>query len=325
VDFELSDEQQMLREISRSMLTTACPATLVRSVAEQEADLDEKLWHKAIELGWTSLLVSEDAGGAGQGMAELCLVAEEIGRAAAPGPFVESALAAAAAEQGGADPAVVEGLAEGSLKATVADADAPGIVHAAGSVDWILAIGDDVRLLPTPATQRRVTIDQSRGWYAAALDGGTALDLDPAWWRAAAAVATAADALGVGEQLLAMTVAYTAVREQFNRPLGSFQAVKHKAAEMLITLKGVRAATYRAAMCLDARADDALLWSSVAKAHASEGIAGLAGTALQLHGGIGFTWEHDLHLFLRRAKVDEAIWGSTRAHHERVAELVSAY
>ena len=323
MDFELSDEHQMLREVSRSMLTATCPPSLVRSVADAGADLDEKLWRKGADLGWMSLVVGEEAGGAGQGLVELCIVAEEIGRSAAPGPFIESALVAAAAEQGGADAAVVEGLADGSLNGTIADANTPGIVHAAASANWVLAIGDDVRLIETPPTSRRTTIDQSRGWHSADLAGGHALDLDPAWWRAASAVTTAADALGVGEQLLGMTVAYTSVREQFGRSIGSFQAVKHKAAEMLITLKGVRAATYRAAMCLDERTDDAQLWASVAKAHASEGVAGVAGTALQLHGGIGFTWEHDLHLYLRRAKVDEAIWGNTGSHQARVAELVA--
>ncbi|MBX6391565.1 MAG: acyl-CoA dehydrogenase family protein, partial [Frankia sp.] len=295
-------------------------------LADAGADLDDKLWERAVELGWPSLAVPEPAGGAGQGLVELCLVAEEVGRAAAPGPFVESALAAAATATGGAPDDVVEGLAEGTLRATVADADAPGVVHAAGSVDHMLVLGSaGVRLLPPAAARRRVTMDITRGWYSVSVEGeGVPLDLDPAWWRAAMAVLTAADALGVGERLLAMTVAYTSVREQFGRPIGSFQAVKHQCAEMLITLKGVRAATYRAAMALDARQPDAPLWASVAKAHASEGISRLAGTALQLHGGIGFTWEHDLHLYLRRAKADEAVWGNAAWHHRRVAACLAA-
>lgn len=324
MDFESTAEQQLLQEVSRSMLTAHCPPALVRSVAGAQADLDDKLWQRSIELGWHSLAVAEDAGGAGQGIVELALVAEEVGRAVAPGPFVENALVAAAVTAGGAPEAVAGALADGRTRATVVDAAAPGLVHAAGSVEWLLVLGDDVRLVPTGSATRRTTIDQSRGWYSVPgpFDGHL-LDLDPAWWRHAITVLTAADALGVGEQLLRATVAYTAVREQFGRPIGSFQAVKHKAAEMLMTVKGVRAACYRAAMALDARHDDAELWTSVAKAHASEGISELAGTALQLHGGIGFTWEHDLHLFLRRAKVDEAVWGNAPRHHERVAELLS--
>src|SRR5215216_913711 len=116
MDFELSEEQLLL-EVSRSMLGTACPPQLVRSTIEAARDTDEKLWQRGSELGWTSLVVPEDAGGAGQGLVELCLVAEEIGRSVAPGPFVETALAAAAAAEGGAPADLVEALAEGSTRA----------------------------------------------------------------------------------------------------------------------------------------------------------------------------------------------------------------
>ncbi|CAN5546730.1 hypothetical protein BH11ACT8_BH11ACT8_08680 [soil metagenome] len=133
---------------------------------------------------------------------------------------------------------------------------------------------------------------------------------------------TAADLLGVGEWLLAATVDYAGVREQFGRPIGSFQVVKHKAADMLAALKGVRAATYYAAMALDARTDDATRAASVAKAFASEQVPLVAGQALQAHGGIGFTWEHDLHLYLRRATVDAVLFGDAGFHHDRVATLL---
>src|SRR5690606_2833954 len=122
VDFELTEEQRLLREFSRGMLTANCPPALVRAVAEAGADSDDTLWQKAIELGWPSLAVEEDAGGAGQGLVELCLIAEEVGRAAAPGPFTESALVAAAAAGGGAPEDVVAGLLEGKQKGTVVDA-----------------------------------------------------------------------------------------------------------------------------------------------------------------------------------------------------------
>lgn len=326
MDFELNEEQQMLREVSRSMLSTACTPQLIRTLADAARDVDDKLWQRGCELGWSSLIVPEELGGAGQGLVELCLVAEEIGRAAAPGPYVETALVAAAAAAGGAPSAVVDQLADGSLRATVVDT--PDLVHAAGASDLALVLDGEPRLVRLASTRRHTTIDQTRGWYSVDLDEVTEtipLAIDGDRWRAAMTVLTAADALGTGEQLLAMTVAYTTVREQFGRPIGSFQAVKHKAAEMLITLKGVRAAVYRAAMALDAHADDAALWASVAKATASDGIAQVAGDALQLHGGIGFTWEHDLHLFLRRAKVDQAVWGNASAHYEKVGALVSTH
>jgi len=118
-----------------------------------------------------------------------------------------------------------------------------------------------------------------------------------------------------------MTVSYVKVREQFGRPLGSFQSVKHKVADMLMTLKAARAATYYAAMALDAGAASATAAASAAKAFTGEGVATLAGEALQAHGGIGFTWEHDLHLYLRRAKVDEMLSGSAAEHYERLVSL----
>src|ERR1700744_4638791 len=136
MDFELTEEQQMLREVSRSMLSTSSPPQLVRSVADAAGDLDEKLWQRGGELGWMSLIVPEEAGGAGQGLVELCLVAEEVGRGAAPGPSLETALAAAAAAAGGAPAVLVDELSEGTRRATIVDS--PELVHAAGACDLAL-------------------------------------------------------------------------------------------------------------------------------------------------------------------------------------------
>jgi alkylation response protein AidB-like acyl-CoA dehydrogenase len=329
MDFELSEEQAMLREVSQSMLATHCTPELVRSVIESGRDLDEKLWARGAELGWTLLAVPEEQEGAGMGLVELCLVAEEIGRVAAPGPFLDTALVAAAAARGGAPDDVVAGLVEGSLKGAVVQGSSSGWVQAAGSVDWLMLVSaTSVSLVEasTASPRRRSSLDQTRSWYAVDLDTGPAgheLAIDPQWALDAAAVLVSADLLGVGERLMTMTVDYAKVREQFGRPIGSFQAVKHKAADMLRQLKGVRAATYYAAMALDAELPDASQAASVAKAFASEQVPALAGEALQTHGGIGFTWEHDLHLYLRRAKVDETLYGDAGFHHDRVADLLA--
>ncbi len=176
----------------------------------------------------------------------------------------------------------------------------------------------------------RRTLDETRRWYDVVLDavGVRAADVLAAdeaeiqWLTDAAAVLSAADSLGVGERLLDMTAGYVKVREQFGRPLGSFQSVKHKVADMLTTLKGARAATYYAAMALDAGVAGATAAASVAKAFTTEGVAALAGEALQTHGGIGFTWEHDLHLYLRRAKVNEMLYGAPAEHYERLVTLM---
>jgi alkylation response protein AidB-like acyl-CoA dehydrogenase len=351
VDFELTEEQAALREVSRSMLAVSCPPQLVRSLASAGQDVDDKLWQRGAELGWIGIAVPEEHDGAGQGLVELCLVAEEIGRAAAPGAFVDSALTAVVLARQG-KPELVPALAAGGLKASWAhhgsvagsyDADELVLsgrataVQAAAAADWLLvtAASDKGRRLvlverTRASVEPRRTLDETRRWYDVALDGlrvraadvVSADEAEIGWLTDAAAVLTAADSLGVGERLLEMTVGYVKVREQFGRPLGSFQSVKHKVADMLTTLKGARAATYYAAMALDAGVAEATAGSSAAKAFTADGVAALAGEALQAHGGIGFTWEHDLHRYLRRAKVNEMLYGAAAEHYERLVALM---
>jgi alkylation response protein AidB-like acyl-CoA dehydrogenase len=352
VDFELTEEQAALREVSRSLLAASCPPQLVRSLAAAGQDVDEKLWQRGAELGWTGLAVPEELDGAGQGVVELSLVAEELGRAAAPGPFLDSALTALALARAGRRAELIGPLAAGKVKASLAhhgavlgsrDGDELVLsgrataVQAAASADWLLvtvAVDQGGRRLALVRRERarvepRRTLDETRRWYDVVLDGVrvpgadvvTSDEAEVGWVADAGAVLTAADSLGVGERLLEMTVGYVKVREQFGRPIGSFQSVKHKVADMLTTLKGSRAATYYAAMALDAGVADAAAASSVAKAFTGEGIAALAGEALQTHGGIGFTWEHDLHLYLRRAKVNEVLYGAAAEHYERLVAL----
>jgi len=350
VDFELTEEQAALREVSRSMLAVSCPPQLVRSLASAGKDVDDKLWQRGAELGWIGIAVPEEHDGAGQGLVELCLVAEEIGRAAAPGAFVDSALIALALARQG-KPELVPALAAGDLKASWAhhgsvagSYDADELVLSgratavqAAAADWLLvtAASDKGRRLvlvkrTLASVEPRRTLDETRRWYDVVLDGlrvraadvVSADEAEIGWLTDAAAVLTAADSLGVGERLLEMTVGYVKVREQFGRPLGSFQSVKHKVADMLTTLKGARAATYYAAMALDAGVAEATAGSSAAKAFTADGVAALAGEALQAHGGIGFTWEHDLHLYLRRAKVNEMLYGAAAEHYERLVALM---
>ena len=350
MDFELTEEQAALREVSRAMLAANCPPSLVRSLAAAGRDVDDKLWQRGAELGWAGLAVPEEHDGAGQGLVELCLVAEEIGRAVAPGAFGDSALVALVLARLGR-PELLGALAAGASRPAWPATGRAGrydggdlvlsgratAVQAAAAADWLLvtAATDQGRRLvlverPRAAVEPRRTLDETRRWYDVVLDGVriraadvvAADEADLQWLADAAAVLSAADSLGVGERLLEMTVGYVKVREQFGRPLGSFQSVKHKLADMLTTLKGARAATYYAAMALDAGVAGATAAASVAKAFTAEGVAALAGEALQAHGGIGFTWEHDLHLYLRRAKVNEMLYGAPAEHYERLVALL---
>ena len=133
-----------------------------------------------------------------------------------------------------------------------------------------------------------------------------------------------AELAGIGQQMLDMTVAYVSDRVQFGRPIGSFQAVKHKCADMRIWVQGITAATYYAAMAVDAGTADHGRAVSVAKAYASHAINRVAGEALQLHGGIGFTWEHNLHLYLRRARANSLLYGDSTHHREKLFKYLEA-
>jgi alkylation response protein AidB-like acyl-CoA dehydrogenase len=144
------------------------------------------------------------------------------------------------------------------------------------------------------------------------------------WLSRRAAVAAAAEMLGAARRCLDMSVAYAKVREQFGQPIGSFQAIRHKCAEMLLEVENSHAATYYAAWALDADAPDAGVAASVAKAYVADGARRVCGDAIQVHGGIGFTWEYDLHLYMKRAKALEAMYGDTDHHRELLLRQATA-
>jgi alkylation response protein AidB-like acyl-CoA dehydrogenase len=212
------------------------------------------------------------------------------------------------------------------------------VVQGAGSARWLLvtALLDgapagfvlDTEATPVP-TRRLQTLDITRRFDEVSLDGvvvdqsrllGGPDEAAAQRLLDEAAVLTCADAVGAGTRLLEMTVDYAKVRVQFGRAIGSFQAVKHKCANMRLWLQGSRVATYYAAMCLATDTADASIAAAVAKSFTSEAISRLAGEALQVHGGIGMTWEHDLHLFLRRVKTDEVLYGDPALHRARLCD-----
>lgn len=359
MDFELDEEQQALKEVTRDVLERYAGPAAARRLVDEGAAPAEALRSAGAEVGWLALAVPEDRGGLGCGIVELVTVAEELGRALAHWPFGETALVARAlAGPGRADDAeTLEALSSGSelcafavgepgrgsAPADIAALARPegdalvvsGVktgVESADAVEWlavsaITGEGRGVVLVRSDAEGVAIEpergIDASRPRFRVTLQdapvhtvlaqGGDAdrlLDL--------AALLLSADALGSAEVLLELTVDYVRVREQFGRPIGSFQAVKHAAADMLRRVRGARAAISYAAMAIDAGADDAEVATAVANAYASSELGQLAAQALQLHGGVGFTWEHDLHLYLRRIKADEILYGDGAFHRERV-------
>lgn len=367
MDFELSDEQATLRGISRKLLSDRAPIDVVRAWTERDEDVEPQLWRLAADLGWLGLALPEEHGGAGQGLVELALVAEEIGRALGRGPFLPTAVVGQAITASGSaqlQAEVLPVLAAGSGWATWAFAEprAPwtlaGIhttartdgdvitldgvktaVQDAGGARWLLVTAQHEGV---PASflvdrdsagvsiRRQHVLDLTRAFYEVRLDGVRVpperrLGGGPAEVQRLldyASVLQAAEALGVMERVLELTVGYANVRVQFGRPIGSFQAVKHACADMAMLVHGSRAATYYAAMSADAGAVDADRAACVAASYTSAGAGEVTDAALQLHGGIGFTWEYDLHLYLRRAEVGGVLYGTASVHRDRLCTLL---
>jgi alkylation response protein AidB-like acyl-CoA dehydrogenase len=365
VNFDLTDEQRGLVDVTRELLDRHSSVTASRALIDGAAGYDEQLWRKGVELGWPALAIPEADDGLGQQSIELTLVAIELGRGLASTPFLPTVVVADALTRSTAPSRseLLSALASGAqtaswafaevgrpwstagiqttatrdgsgyvitgAKASVQDADSAATLLVDAMLD-----GRPARfLVPADATgvkiERQHTLDVTRRYCDVVLDGamvdGSALcaegaDAEKSIARSGelAAVLTCAELVGIGERLLDLTVAYVKERVQFGKPVGSFQAVKHKCADMRIWAQSSAAATYFAAMTLDSEHHDSAHAAGVAKAYVSDAVNRLAGEALQLHGGIGFTWEHDLHLFLRRARVGAALYGDADHHREQL-------
>jgi alkylation response protein AidB-like acyl-CoA dehydrogenase len=281
-----------------------------------------------VEQGWLGIELSEEDGGLGLGAVEVAVVVEELGRHAAPVPFVPAVLALGAFAEAG-ERAWVERLLGGDAIACIAwDPSAP--VPYAASADVALVLADDglyaLELTERPPREPAMDLtrelawlsfDRSRARQIGGLDARTRL-FDRG------ATFTSADLLGSASRALELAVEYAKDRVQFGRPIGSFQAVKHRCADMLVDVEGMRSTVYWAAWCIGADDPDASVSASTAKVWCSDASKRVMASALQVHGGIGFTWEHDLHFFLKRAQLDQLAFGDASTHRERLATLLRA-
>jgi alkylation response protein AidB-like acyl-CoA dehydrogenase len=330
MDFTLSDEQQLLRDTARTLLAKECPPSLVRAHIDDPAAADE-LW----------LRVADFVALGGGPLTDLCLFVAETGSVAAPGPFFATAALFApllAAIDHELTPAVLAGETTGTVALAGADGvwaanDEPvkHFVPELDRVDWVAVIeaGPTVRVVPTDELPHRLlaTIDWSRRLFeldSAALPG-TAARLDAATLDEVvrrATVALAAEQVGTARRLFDMALEYAKQRIQFDVPIGSFQAIQHKLANVSLEVERADSAVQYAAMAVDALDDDRRRAAHVAKAAAGTAATHSAKDSIQIHGGIGYTWEHDLHLFLRRAYGSEAWLGPTGWHHDRLADLL---
>jgi alkylation response protein AidB-like acyl-CoA dehydrogenase len=348
VEWNLSPEQDAYQEAFRGWLSDgAAPDVVRRWLDAGDAAAFEKL---VADGGWGGVGLPEDLGGQGGGLVELALTAEELARAAAPSAgWLATVLAAPALAQSGhrdlAELALAGQSAAYLIPAECIPDEAPALSvdetgAISGSVPRVLAGGTAVRFVvpageelwlveasaPEVTRTQRKLLDRSRSVADVVLDRAPSRRLelaDPAevlrQASARAAVLVAADSLGASARMLDLAVAYSKQRHQFGVPIGSFQAVKHAAAMILVGVEAARSAVYFAAASVDAGGPESFLHAAAVKAQVTAEGARAADSALTLHGAIGYTWEYDLQLFYKRARLDEKLLGPPAQWNERIA------
>jgi alkylation response protein AidB-like acyl-CoA dehydrogenase len=327
MNFDFTEDQYEIQRIARDLLAARATPEQVRKAAEAKA-YDDGLWRELVELGWPGIAVAEEHGGQGLGSVELAILCEELGYTVAPSPFLSTVTAAAVIQTAGSDEQKARwlpGLASGEITGALGSAD--GLVPDAEAAAVIVLLEDDgARVLARDEVEVTAveSIDPTRrtARVSAPADAGEALPGDVTAGVDRATIAVAADLVGVSRRALDMTLEYVKERHQFGVPVGAFQAVSHKCAQMLRDTEGSRAATYYAAWAADADESQLAEAASLAKAAASEGARDVTASAIQAHGGIGFTWEADLHWLYKRAQVGSVLLGGSSTHRARLTRLL---
>jgi alkylation response protein AidB-like acyl-CoA dehydrogenase len=357
MQFGLSEIQEILKDNARKFFAGECPMNHVRQLAETGSAYDADLWSKMAAQGFTGIIFPEQYGGQGMSAVDLILLMEEAGRALVPGPFFATvALAATVIDAVATDAQKKEYLApicRGEARSTLAELEAGAgwgtragrkttavdgrltgeklfvpdaavadflVVTAGGGVFAVQRDAPGVSITPMPA------MDLTRSVYAVRFDNAPAEKLGEAsGMERATDVATAAlvaEMVGGMQRILDMTVEYAKTRKQYGKPIGAFQAVQHQCADMYLETESSRSAAYYAAWALDHDPANAATAVSIAKMYASDACRTVGNRGVQVHGGMGFTWENDLHLYYRRAKASETMLGDATFHRERIARLV---
>jgi alkylation response protein AidB-like acyl-CoA dehydrogenase len=331
MNFDFTDDQQAIKRTANELLAARFKPERVRELAES-GGYDDDAWKEMSELGWAGIFVDEQHGGQGLGIVELVILTEELGYALAPVPFLSNAAAGLALQLAGSDeqrerwlPGIASGEARGTV-GLVRDGEAR-LVPDADSAELIVLLSDDGGTL-VEAAQAEVeafdAMDRTRRFARVRAAGGDPLPGDPQPALDRIAAALSAETVGVSQKAMEMAVGYARERKQFGRPIGAYQAVSHRCAQMLLEVESSRSAAYYAGWCADAEPESLPAAASMAKAYSSDAGWRVTTSSLQVHGGIGFTWEHDLHFYLKRAKTNELLYGSPREHRERVASLALA-
>ncbi|HEY4332963.1 MAG TPA: acyl-CoA dehydrogenase family protein [Ilumatobacteraceae bacterium] len=323
MQFSFTTDQHEFAAGLREMLEREFTAARLRELWDAGAGHDARLWERLAEMGVLGMMVPESDGGLGGDFVDTILLLEELGRAAVPGPVLESAVVGALAVRG-TSPAA--GIANGTTLVTAALMGERFVPHA--DVADLVLLADEAGLRAVDIASVTVApvegIDGGR--HLATVTGthgaGTFLAVDRELVADAGALATAAYLLGLSSRMLAIAGDYARDRRQFGQPIGAFQAVKHLMADALLKVEFARPAIYRAAWSFDHDPDNRGRDVSMAKSLASDAAQKAARSALQVHGAIGYTWECDLQLFMKKAWALIPAWGNATFHRRRVAECV---
>jgi len=356
MQFGLSESQEFLKDSARKFFAGECSISEVRRLMETDTAYDTALWSKLTEQGYTGIIFPEEYGGVGLGKIELMLLMEEAGRALLPGPFFSTVALAGSMLDAVGSPAhkkqYLEPICRGEVRSTVAmieenanwdprsfEMSATGgkltgkkyFVSDAAIADFLLVVArDGVFLVHSKARGLKISpmqgMDLTRKLYVVefsdtpaeqiASNSSLSRPLD------IATTALAAELVGGMQRTLDVTVEYAKTRKQFGKPIGMFQAVQHQCADMYLETESARSAVYYAGWALEENAPDASTAVTIAKMYASDAARTVGNRSIQIHGGMGFTWENDIHLYYRRAKASETAFGDATFHRERIATAV---
>jgi alkylation response protein AidB-like acyl-CoA dehydrogenase len=356
MQFGLSESQEFLKDSARKFFAGECPSAETRRLMETDTAYDAGLWSKLTDQGYTGIIFPEEYGGVGLGKVELMLLMEEAGRALLPGPFFSTVVLAGSVLDAVASPAhkkkYLAPICRGEARATVAILDASAswnprevqltaannkltgeklFVSDAAIADFILVVArNGVFIVNAKAPGLRITpmsaMDLTRKLYVVQFKDTPAELLGPTSELArafdVASAALAAELVGGMQRTLDITVEYAKTRKQFGKPIGMFQAVQHQCADMYLETESARSAVYYAGWALEENAPDAAAAVSIAKMYASDAGRTVGNRGIQIHGGMGFTWENDVHLYYRRAKASENAFGDATFHRERLASFI---
>jgi alkylation response protein AidB-like acyl-CoA dehydrogenase len=360
VDFTFSPEQEELRSVTRAFLGAEASPSYVRAMIDDPAGFTEVWWQRTLELGWPGLLVPEALGGSGLGMLDAVVLCEEMGRLPLPGPWLSSAVCATSVLRALGEDDLLRSLAAGEARATVAveeggQRDPLDGVYATARAEgdqWVLhgikpvvldghtadvalvVAGDDAGLatflLEAPGGVRVPTLDVTRTCARIDLAGRTARRLGPPGDQRALlaralddiGIALCAESVGACDRALEMATEYAKARVQFDRPIATFQVIKHKIVDMLHQLELARVAVHWAAWTSDVDHPERERAAALCKGFVAEAATMITAETIQVHGGVGFTWDVDAHLLFRRVKANDVLFGRQGWARQRLADLV---